>query len=259
MKRMHLGIIAALPLLFAARADAHANFTGYSGAPGSYGSCASSCHGQPGGTVQVSGFPTNYTAGQIYTITVANNGGSAIRQFNGSCRIGTGSTNAGIIAAGTNTATYNVGVETNGIHLSAVDQTSCTFLWTAPAAGTGEVRLYIAGHQGSYGNVNTDIVLRAAEQTADVGDGTLADASLTYSYPNPFNAQTVIWYAVPQAVPALLEIFGASGERLEVHPLDSSAGVHQFTWNASERPSGVYFYRIQAGDYSQIRKLLLSK
>jgi hypothetical protein len=259
MKKMHPGIIMVLSLLLVATAEAHPAYTGYSGAPGSNGTCASSCHGQTGGTIQVGGFPTNYDAGQIYTITFAINGGAAIKQFNGSCRRGTGSVNAGTIAAGTNTSTYSTGVETNGVHLSAIDKTSGTFLWTAPAAGTGEVRLYIAGHQGSYGSLNTELVLTALEQTMDVGDGTLAGAQLTYSAPNPFNAQTVIWYVVPRAAPASLEIFDASGERLEVHPLDPSAGVHQFTWNASGRASGLYFYRIQAGDYTLVRKLLLSK
>jgi hypothetical protein len=261
MRKMHLEIVAvmAIALLLAAMAEAHPGYTGYSGAPASNGLCASSCHGGSGGTVQISGFPTNYVAGGVYTITVSHSGGSAINQFNGSCRIGTGSHNAGVIAAGTNTATYNVAVETNGIHLTSTDLASGTFLWTAPVSGTGEVRLYIAGHQGSYGGANTQMVLSAQEQTASVGDGTLADAFLTYSYPNPFSAQTVIWYEVPRAAPITLEIFDASGRSLETHALDSSVGLHQFTWNASENPSGAYFYRIQTGGLSQIGRMLLSK
>ncbi len=259
MKKMHPGIIIVLSLLFVATVEAHPAYTGYSGAPGSNGACASSCHGQSGGTIEVSGFPTTYVPGQVYTVSFTHVGGSMIKQVNGSCRVGSGSQNAGVIAAGTNTATYNVAVETNGIHLTALDLMSGTFTWTAPASGTGEVRLYFAGHQGSYGNVNTELVLSAQEQPSDVGEGAFVDAKLTYAYPNPFIAQTVIWYVVPRAAPALLEIFDASGERLEVHPLDPSAGIHQFTWDASGKASGVYFYRIQTGDHSQIRKLLLSK
>jgi len=146
----------------------HANYVGYSGAPGSNGTCASSCHGTTGGTIQITDFPADYTPGQTYSVTISHSSGSAIRQFNGSCRVGTGSTNAGVIAAGTNTATYNTGGETNGFHLSSIDQQSGTFQWTAPAQGTGVVRLYIAGHQGGYSGQNTDLVLVANEHVVPV-------------------------------------------------------------------------------------------
>jgi hypothetical protein len=256
---MLMGISTALAFLCAAMAVAEPNYTGYSGAPGSNGRCASSCHGAAGGTIEVSGFPSTYEAGHVYTVSFTHDGGSMIKQVNGSCRVGSGAQNAGVIAAGANTVTYNVAVETNGVHLTGTDLMGGTFLWTAPAAGTGEVRLYFAGHQGSFSGANTTLVLSAQEQTTDAGDGAPAGAALSYSYPNPFNAQTVIWYEVPRAAPVLLEIFDASGRRLEAHALDQPAGLHQFTWNASENPSGVYFYRIQAGSYTQIRKVLLSK
>jgi hypothetical protein len=259
MKKMHSSIIIVLALLFATTAGAEPPYTGYSGAPGSGGRCASSCHGGSGGTIQVSAFPTTYVPGQVYTVSFSHVGGSMIKQMNASCRVGAGSQNAGVIAAGSQTATYNVAGETNGVHLTSTDLMGGSFLWTAPAAGTGEVRLYLAGHQGSYGGANTNLVLTAQEQVTDVGDGVLANAHLTYSYPNPFNAQTVIWYNVPRASPVLLEIFDATGRTLELHEFDQSAGLHQFTWNASANPSGLYFYRIQAAGSTQIRKLLLSK
>lgn len=267
MKKLHPGVLTGvltsvlilLTFLLATQAGAHPTYIGYSGAPGSSGQCAASCHGVSGGTIQVSGFPTTYTAGQAYTITITHVGGSMIKQFNGSCRVGTTSQNAGVITAGTNTVTYNTAVETNGIHMSGLDLMSGTFTWTAPSAGTGTVKLYIAGHQGTVDGPNTELVFIAQEQTADVGDAAPADTQLTYATPNPFSAQTVIWYAVPRAAPGLLEIFDASGRRLEAQSLDESIGLHQITWNASMHPSGVYFYRIQTGSYSEIKKILLSK
>lgn len=139
------------------------SLTGYSGAPDSKGNCASSCHGSSGGTITVSGFPSEYEPEQAYAITVAHDGGLPIANFNGSCRIGDGSANAGTITAGTNTATYNTSGETNGVHFTAENQASGTFNWTAPAAGTGSVTLYISGLQGDYGGANTEMVLTAAE------------------------------------------------------------------------------------------------
>lgn len=141
---------------------ASATFTGYSGAPGTTGACASACHGAGGGTITVAGFPTFYAPGQAYVITVAHNGGSSIENFNASVRVGTGPTNAGTITAGTNTATYSVSGETNGIHFGTPGQASGAFTWTAPSPGVGPVKLYLAGHQGATsGGPNTEIVLTA--------------------------------------------------------------------------------------------------
>ena len=152
-------------LVFASLSFGHATNIGYSGAPDSHGTCASSCHGTTGGTIQISGFPSEYVPGQTYTVTISHFSGSSIRQFNGSCRVGTGSTNAGTIVEGANTATYNIAVETNGIHLSAAGHNSGDFEWTAPALGTGTVRLYIAGMQGTTSSgQNTALVLVATEQ-----------------------------------------------------------------------------------------------
>jgi hypothetical protein len=158
-------LILTAILVFASLAFGHATYTGYSGAPGTSGTCASSCHGTTGGTIQISGFPSEYVPGQTYTVTISHFSGSSIRQFNGSCRVGTGSTNAGTIVGGTNTATYNTSGETNGIHLAAAGHNSGDWEWTAPAQGTGTVRLYIAGMQGSTSSgLNTTLVLVSTEQ-----------------------------------------------------------------------------------------------
>lgn len=159
---------AVLVAAMCSLAFGHANYTGYSGAPGSNGLCASSCHGTTGGTIQITGFPAEYVPDQVYTLTVSHSGGTSIRQFNGSCRIGTGSANAGVISSGTNTITYNVSGETNGIHFTTTNLETATFDWTAPGAGTGEVRLYIAGLQGSSGGQNSNFVLTANEQVTSV-------------------------------------------------------------------------------------------
>ncbi|MBI5058610.1 T9SS type A sorting domain-containing protein [candidate division KSB1 bacterium] len=136
--------------------------TGYSGSPGR-GTCASTCHGSAGGTVQISGFPAEYVPDSTYLITIQRMSGLAIKNFNASCRIGTGTQNAGQLSGGSHTSTYSVAGETNGIHLSQFDQVSATFNWQAPAAGTGTVRLYVGAHQGLQPGPNTTIVAIAAE------------------------------------------------------------------------------------------------
>jgi hypothetical protein len=155
----------------AATLHASTSYTGYSGAPGSRGSCASTCHGNLGGTIVVEGFPETYQPGQTYEIWVRHTGGSSIRNFNASVRVGTGSETAGLIAAGYGTETYSRTQEPNGVHLSRSRRDSCSFNWTAPPGGTGPVRLYLAGLQGGESGNNTDLVLVADEATGIEEEG----------------------------------------------------------------------------------------
>jgi len=144
---------------------AEPSYTGYSGAPGTSGFCASTCHGTSSGRVTVAGFPESYVVGQSYVIRVATHGGGTISNFNASVRVGTGEQTAGTITAGYMTATYSTGNEPNGVHLSSDNQDSCNFNWQAPVTGVGDVKLYLAAHQGGMGGGNTDITLVASQAT----------------------------------------------------------------------------------------------
>ena len=68
----------------------------------------------------------------------------------------------------------------------------------------------------------------------------------------------MISFDLPYSVPVALTVYNALGQEVErlverVYP----AGAHQVRWNASGQPSGVYLYRLEAGPYSQMRKMLL--
>lgn len=163
MRQVVFTALLMIPLLVWGRT----NYQGYSGAPGSSGTCAGTCHGSGGGSVVVSGFPEAYTPNETYLLTIEKLSGSSISQFNGSCRIGNGSENAGVLAAGNGSSTYNVSGETNGIRLSSTNRNSAEFQWTAPEAGTGDVTLYIAAHQGNFSGANTVLELTATELAAN--------------------------------------------------------------------------------------------
>jgi hypothetical protein len=176
-----LSLLSAL-LLLATSLFAHPTYIGYSGAPGALGRCASSCHGLPGGTVQVFGFPNQYTPNQAYLITVRKISGLAIKNFNASVRLATGPVNAGLISAGDFTETYNVSGETNGVHMTTLDLDSATFTWLAPNVGFGIVRMYVGAHQGLRDTgTNTTIVLASTEAPTLPGPAT---------DPSPFDGQT---------------------------------------------------------------------
>ena len=86
------------------------------------------------------------------------------------------------------------------------------------------------------------------------------DYSLMQNYPNPFNAQTIIEYNLPQATDVSVEIFDITGRRIDIMSVgQQSAGSHSIAWDASRQPAGIYFYKIQAGDFSEIKKCILLK
>lgn len=262
-------LVTIVMFVFTAIGYAHTTYTGYSGAPGSKGSCASSCHGTSGGTIEISGFPSEYVPGQTYSVSISHNGGTSIRQFNGSCRIGTGSENAGTIEAGTNTATYNTSGETNGIHLSSSSLNSATFSWTAPSDGTGDVTLYIAGHQGSSSGANTELTMVSLEIATAVGeDGSQAipdEYKLNDNFPNPFNPTTSIEFDLPRNSHVTIEIFNLLGRKVtQLADEEYPAGSHRVIWNGMSSDgqmvsTGIYFYRIVAGDFIDTKKMLLLK
>ncbi|ARA95137.1 hypothetical protein AWN76_013165 [Rhodothermaceae bacterium RA] len=118
-------------------------------------------------------------------------------------------------------------------------------------------------------------LLEAAARTADgpaVTPGVLAldspravemptDYALDQNYPNPFNPQTTIRFALPEDGPVTLEVYEVIGRRVAMllrnEPL--KAGWHAVPFDARRLASGVYVYRLRAGDFVQSRKMLLVK
>jgi hypothetical protein len=81
---------------------------------------------------------------------------------------------------------------------------------------------------------------------------------LSQNYPNPFNPKTVVSYQLPVASIVKLVVYDLLGREVSVLVNERrEAGVHTITFDGSGLPSGVYFYRIQARDFVEARKLLL--
>lgn len=83
---------------------------------------------------------------------------------------------------------------------------------------------------------------------------------LYQNYPNPFNAKTVISYALPITSDLRIEIYDIMGRVVETL-VDGTkpAGMHRIIWDSGDNASGVYFYKINAGDFSEIRKMSVLK
>ncbi len=82
--------------------------------------------------------------------------------------------------------------------------------------------------------------------------------ALDQNYPNPFNPSTVISYSLPVEARVKLEVFSTLGELVATLVDETkSAGYYSERFDATGLPSGVYFYRIQAADHADSKKLLL--
>lgn len=84
--------------------------------------------------------------------------------------------------------------------------------------------------------------------------------SLSQNYPNPFNPSTKIEYQLPASSNVEMKVLDILGREIATLVNETkSAGTYSVEWNASQFPSGMYFYRMQAGNFVQIKKLLLLK
>jgi hypothetical protein len=82
--------------------------------------------------------------------------------------------------------------------------------------------------------------------------------ALDQNYPNPFNPATYVSFAVGRSSYVTLKIYNILGE--EVATLvnrELTAGTYRAFWNAAGLPSGVYYYRLQAGNNSDMKKMTL--
>jgi len=84
--------------------------------------------------------------------------------------------------------------------------------------------------------------------------------TLSQNYPNPFNPTTTISYDIPKLSYVTLVVYDILGRQVEeLVNGEKTSGSYQAVFNASNLPSGVYFYRLQAGAYHDTKKLLLIK
>jgi hypothetical protein len=84
--------------------------------------------------------------------------------------------------------------------------------------------------------------------------------NLSQNFPNPFNPETNINFSIPENTFVSLKVYDITGK--EVANLvneNMNAGIHAVVWNASEQTSGVYFYKIETGNFSEVKRMTLIK
>jgi hypothetical protein len=120
---------------------------------------------------------------------------------------------------------------------------------------------------GGWGNVTLRAAAVASE-FLDIEDRQSlipSNYQLDQNYPNPFNPSTTINFAIPKTDKVSLIIYDLVGRNVKTLINDELAsGTHIVTWNGTDDagnivPSGVYFYKLQTGTFSETRKMMLLK
>jgi hypothetical protein len=83
---------------------------------------------------------------------------------------------------------------------------------------------------------------------------------LAQNYPNPFNPATNFEFRIAKLEWVTLKVFDVLGREISTLVNEErQAGIYRVTWDASKLPSGVYFYRLRAGDFVETKKMVLTK
>jgi len=161
-----------------------------------------------------------------------------------------------ITVSGTSNDVAGELVDASGTVVTFNNSTSSNpFTLTAPGPGNYTVN---AGHGGPlrWDSASVTIIL------TEVGENPLKPKSfeLFDNYPNPFNPSTTLKYSLPEASLTSLKIYDAIGNEVAILVDEmKSAGTHQIEFNAAGLSSGIYYYTIQAGSFSETRKMILMK
>lgn len=82
---------------------------------------------------------------------------------------------------------------------------------------------------------------------------------LSQNYPNPFNPETTIKYQLPRQAYVFIKLYDVIGKETEIFSGEHSAGYYNLTISAEGLASGIYFLKLNAGDYSKVIKMSVIK
>ena len=188
-----------------------------------------------------------------------------------------GPTGLNTAAISSNTWIYSLAVDTNGtdgldIFAGTSDHgvlvsTNGGASWAAANTGLTDMCLYSLAVGGSYlfaGTNATGVWRRPLSElitSVTPPSGNMPKTFLlSQNYPNPFNPSTIISYQLPMNSHVELTVYDVLGREVATLVNEKqTAGTHSVNFNASNLPSGVYFYRMQSGAVSETKKLILIK
>jgi hypothetical protein len=139
-------------------------------------------------------------------------------------------------------------------------------LGDAPEPGNHIVTITGVFQDGNQFMAEVEILLDADALPKMAAEESLpTEYSLGVNKPNPFNPSTVIEFSLPQTSSVKLEIFNVMGQKVRtLVNAELSAGYHAVEWHSTNDEgravaNGIYFYRLEADDFVQTRKMILLK
>jgi hypothetical protein len=132
--------------------------------------------------------------------------------------------------------------------------------------GTGNGSYSGTNPIGTITNMNNTVVQIAVYDTIppigiqNLNTGVPVVYQLHQNFPNPFNPVTKIKFDLPEQSNVSIKVYDLIGnEVVSIYKGDLNAGFYEVDWNAGDFASGVYFYRIDAGNYSSVKRMVLVK
>jgi hypothetical protein len=150
-------------------------------------------------------------------------------------------------------------IERNGVLAhrtpAAGDATGHSYSWTDRAVTNGQTYHYSLWSVEMNGERS---LLRETDATPRAGIATVTEYALHGNYPNPFNPVTEIVYDLPEAGTVSLKVFDLMGREVAVLVNgEKSAGQHTISFDARDLPSGMYFCRMTANEFTASHKMML--
>lgn len=150
-------------------------------------------------------------------------------------------------------------VDANGTVVASINSTSSNpFILTASTAGTYTVNAGFKSPSRKWGSASAVITVTGVDEHLV---GLKPESFHLYAnYPNPFNPSTKIKYDISETVFTTLKIYSILGA--EVATLineEKSPGVYEVNFDAANLPSGTYIYKLEAGSFTQSKKMILLK
>ncbi len=145
-------------------------------------------------------------------------------------------------------------------------------VWRKPTAGgthreNGGQFVFINGRPYRYNSEqlssNIEYILEnffseSKETAIGQADNIPVSYKLEQNYPNPFNPKTMIKYQLPMTNEVELSVFNLLGQKVAILITEKQqAGYHQVEWDASGFASGIYYYQLVAGEYREVKKMIL--
>jgi hypothetical protein len=135
----------------------------------------------------------------------------------------------------------------------AEDDNEKTYYYSDPKDFSNELIYYRIRQVNKDGSI-------VYSSSVKIGQGELKVFVLGQNYPNPFNPETTISVEMLETIETEIAVFDLVGRKItKLYDGILTQGVHTFTFNASDLPSGIYFYEIKTPVSSEVRKMILAK